>query len=139
MSDDLTTLDTNILFYSVDVDAGVRHEKSARIVEKAVKEGSCVLTLQALSEFFFASTRKGKISLTTAGEQVSNWMTFFPVVHAQPSVLPKAISAVKDHHLAFWDAFLWATAKEAGIAKILTEDFQHEREIGGVLYVNPFL
>lgn len=139
MTDELTTVDTNILFYSVDLDGGVRHEKAARIVKKTIDEGSCVLTLQALSEFFYAVTRKGKASLAAAKEQVSNWMTLCPVVYAQPSVLPKAMTAVKEYHLAFWDAFLWATAKEAGISKILTEDFQHERKIEGVLYLNPFL
>lgn len=139
MTNELTTLDTNILIYSIDRTEGLRHRRAVQVIEEVLGSGTCVLTLQALGEFFFAVTRKEKMPLQAAREHVSDWMTLFPVVSAQPSSLQKAIKAVKEHHLSFWDSLLWATAKEYSITQIISEDFQHEREIGGVLYVNPFL
>jgi predicted nucleic acid-binding protein len=41
--------------------------------------------------------------------------------------------------LSFWDALIWAAAKENGIPVVYTEDFQHGRDIEGVRIINPFL
>ena len=39
----------------------------------------CVLTLQALAEFFHAVTRKGKMPTDEAAAMVHDWMELFPV------------------------------------------------------------
>jgi len=137
MQDKRFTLDTNILVYAVDRDAGDRHGTAIDLVDKAVQQ-DCILTLQALSEFFYAVTRKGKMPSVDAAEQVRDWQTLFPVVAAQPDVLSRAFSAVEDHGLAFWDAMLWATAKTAGVTVLLSEDFQDGRDLQGVRFRNPF-
>ena len=54
------SIDTNILVYSIDKDAGTRHEQSRTLVD-ALADQDCVLTLQALAEFFQAVTRKNKM------------------------------------------------------------------------------
>ena len=51
------TLDTNILVYSVDDKDDGRHSLALQIVDRAV-EVDCWLTLQSLSEFYWAVTRK---------------------------------------------------------------------------------
>ena len=43
------------------------------------------------------------------------------------------------HGLSFWDALIWAAAKENDVPMIYTEDFQDGRDIEGVRYSNPFL
>jgi predicted nucleic acid-binding protein len=53
-------------------------------------------------------------------------------------VLVEAIRGVKVHLLSFWDAMIWATAKQAKMEKIYTEDFQHGRIVEGVSFINPF-
>ncbi len=131
------TLDTNILVYAVDRDAGDRHGTAIDLVDKAVQQ-DCILTLQALSEFFYAVTRKGKMPSIDAAEQVRDWQTLFPVVAAQPDVLSRVFSAVADDGLAFWDAMMWATAKTAGVTVLLSEDFQDGRDLQGVRFHNPF-
>lgn len=54
---DRFSFDTNILVYAVDRDAGERHGRSKVLLEKAARR-DCVLTIQALAEFFHATTRK---------------------------------------------------------------------------------
>lgn len=44
-----------------------------------------------------------------------------------------------NHKLAFWDAMLWATARDAGATILLSEDFQSNRLIEKVRIVNPFV
>ena len=66
------------------------------------------------------------------------WQKLFHVAAANAATLQDAQEAVRDHSLSFWDAMLWATARQAGCARILTEDIQHGQKLGGVEIVNPF-
>src|SRR5437868_7770651 len=80
------TLDTNLLVYSLDSAAGARHEVALEIVDRAV-QSDCWLTLQALSEFHAAVTRKGIVSPAEAAEQVVDWLELFPTVAASAAAI----------------------------------------------------
>jgi predicted nucleic acid-binding protein len=138
MSVERLTLDANILFYTIDADAGERQEKAREIVRLAAL-ADCFLTLQTLSEFFAATTRKSKLTATQAAAHVEDWQALFPVVAATPGSLRLAMRAVEQHNLSFWDAMQWAVAKQAGATLLLSEDLQHDRELEGVRFRNPFV
>jgi predicted nucleic acid-binding protein len=131
-------LDANILFYTIDADAGERQQRAREIVSQAAL-GDCFLSLQTLSEFFASTTRKGKLSPAQAAAHVEDWQTLFPVVAATPGTLRLAMRAVEHHNLSFWDAMQWAVAKQAGATLLLSEDLQHDRELEGVRFRNPFV
>lgn len=131
------TLDTNILVYAVDRDAGVRHGQSRVLVGRAARS-DCVLAAQALAEFFHATTRKGLLAPATASALVRDWLDVFHVTSANTAALVEAMDAVREHRLSFWDAILWATARQGGCSAILSEDMQDGRRLGGVEFVNPF-
>ena len=131
------TLDTNILFYAMDRDAGKRHRLAMEIVDRA-SVVDCVLILQSLCEFYAAVTRKGKMPSNEAEAQINDWMQLFPVVPATSKSLTKAINAVNLHTLSFWDAMLWAMAREAGVTLLISENFQHDRVLDGIRFCNPF-
>lgn len=137
MSDEKYTLDTNILMYSIDRNAGERHRKSIELIEQ-MSQCDCILTLQALSEFYSAVTRKGKMPHAVAQAQVSDWMILFSVVTAVPAVLQRAMQAVDEHQLSFWDAMLLETAVQANVTRFLSEDLQHGRLWKGMSIENPF-
>jgi predicted nucleic acid-binding protein len=61
------------------------------------------------------------------------------VLPLTPAVTFRALDAVPRHGLSFWDALIWAAAKENGISVIHTEDFQDGRDIEGVQFRNPFV
>jgi predicted nucleic acid-binding protein len=138
MSAERLSLDSNILFYTVDADAGQRQERAREVVRQAAR-GDSVLSLQTLCEFFASTTRKGKLTAAQAIAHVEDWQTLFPVVAATPGSLRLAMRAVKHHSLSFWDAMQWAVAKQAGATVLLSEDLQHDRELEGVRFRNPFL
>lgn len=132
------SLDTNLLVYASDSQAGDRHRKALALTRRAVA-GDCVLCLQCLAEFYHAVTRKRLSTARNAQAMVDNWRNLFPVHVASPDCLSEAMAAHREHRLAFWDAMLWATAREAGCRVLLSEDFQDGQSIGGVRFVNPFL
>ena len=138
MSVERLSLDSNILFYTVDADAGELQERARKIVRQAAL-GDCFLSLQTLCEFFASTTRKGKLTAAQAAAHIEDWQTLFPVVAATPASLRLAVRAVEHHSLSFWDAMQWAVAKQAGATLLLSEDMQHDRELEGVLFRNPFL
>ncbi len=137
MSDKRVAIDTNILVYSVDLDADGKHDKAIDLFAQLTPT-NCVLSLQSLCEFYSAVTRKKLMPVADAMAQIDDWQQLFPVVSAKPATLTRAFTAVKRYRLSFWDALLWATIREAGITTLLSEDFQHEQHIDGVQIINPF-
>ena len=137
MSDKRVAIDTNILVYSVDLDADGKHDKAIDLFAQLTPT-NCVLSLQSLCEFYSAVTRKKLMPVADAMAQIDDWQQLFPVVSAKPATLTRAFMAVKRYRLSFWDALLWATIREAGITTLLSEDFQHEQHIDGVQIINPF-
>ncbi len=137
MSDKRVALDTNILVYSVDLDAGKKHDKAIELFAQ-LTPANCVLSLQSLCEFYAAVTRKKLMPVGDAMAQIDDWQQLFPVVSAKAATLTRAFAAVKRYQLSFWDALLWATVREAGITTLLSEDFQHEQHLDGVQIINPF-
>lgn len=131
------SIDTNILIYSVDTDAGERHEQAMVLLDDMAAR-DCVLTLQALAEFFHAVTRKDKMPIEDARAMVQDWMTLFPTAVADARTLPAAIRLRAEHGFAFWDAMLVQTARGAGVTRLLTEDMQHGRQVGPLRLENPF-
>jgi predicted nucleic acid-binding protein len=137
MSDERFTIDTNILVYSVDNRAGERHQRAMEIIDRAV-ERDCWLTLQALSEFFVAATRKDIMPRAIAASQLDDWLKLFPCAAASASAVRNAAADSAAGRASYRDALLVATAAEAGCASILTEDLSDGAALGTLRIVNPF-
>jgi predicted nucleic acid-binding protein len=131
------TLDTNILVYAIDREAGPRHEAAKEIVRRAARL-DCLLTLQAISEFYAVVTRKGMIAPAEAAAQAMDWLSIFPCAAASASAVRTALGDAAARRASYWDALLVATAAEAGCAVILTEDLADGANLAGVEIHNPF-
>jgi predicted nucleic acid-binding protein len=132
------SLDANLLFYAVDRDAGPKRERASEIIRRSALELECVLTAQALAEFYVAVTRKEKMPPAEAAAQVEDWRILFGAAPTTGTSLKRAITAAREHSISFWDAMLWAAAREAGATLLLSEDLQDGRELDGVRFSNPF-
>lgn len=131
------TFDANVLVYATVRDVTARHATARDLLDRAV-DRNCILIVQALAEFFYATTHKRLLPATRATEILNAWLELFPTAGPASNTLRRAASAVADHQLSFWDAMLWAVANEAGCRYLLTEDFQHGRTLERVTFVNPF-
>jgi predicted nucleic acid-binding protein len=130
------SIDTNLLVYAADASAGVKHEQAVALLHAAVA-ADCILTVQALAEFFHAVTRRAGMPVKAAAALVEDWRVQFPIVGAEAAHLSAALAQVTRHHLAFWDALLLETARAAGCRVLLSEDFQHGRSYGGLVVLDP--
>ncbi len=137
MSDRPFTLDTNILVYAMDRRAGERHLAAGRVIDLALRL-NCLLTLQAISEFYAALTRKRLVNPAAARDQALDWLSMFAAVPASASGLRAALAAATAGQASYWDALLIYTAAEAGCTAILTEDLADGTSLAGVRIINPF-
>ena len=137
MSAERFTLDTNILVYSVDLRAGARRDSAAAIIDRAALR-DCTLTLQAVSEFFAAVTRKEILPRSRAADLADALITLFPCVSASPLAVRTALALAARGRASYWDALLCATAAEAGCTAIVTEDLADGGQLGGLSIINPF-
>jgi predicted nucleic acid-binding protein len=130
------TFDSNILIYTLHR-GDPRHLAAASLLARATG-GDCIQTLQSLAECFRVLTTKLRLDPHQARHEIDGFRTAFPVCTAEESDLDRAMRAVEDHHLSFWDAMLWATAKRAGCTLLFSEDLQDGRHLEGMLFVDPF-
>lgn len=138
MSTKRVSLDTNILIYAIDKDAGKKQITAIKLIEKCMLNYDCVLTLQSLSEFYAAATRKDNVTHAQAEAQIGDWQLLFPTILPSVHTVEYALKAVDSHKLSFWDAMLWSVSYENGVREIFSEDFQDGRELMGVGFMNPF-
>jgi predicted nucleic acid-binding protein len=99
----------------------------------------CVLTLQALGEFYAACTRKGFATRAEAAAQVRRWLDLFPgAAAATAGAVEAALAAAATGRFGYWDALLLATAAEAGCAAVISEDMAPGAMLGDVRVVPAF-
>ena len=67
-----------------------------------------------------------------------DWLGVFQVASAGTAALVDAMDMVEEHRFSFWDAMLWATARQSGCSALLSEDMQDGRRLTGVEIINPF-
>ncbi|MGH6917499.1 MAG: PIN domain-containing protein [Geminicoccaceae bacterium] len=130
------TFDSNVLIHAVSR-SDPRHPAATELIDRAAR-GDCRQTLQSLAECFNVLSRKYRMPALEAYAWVQSFQRLFPVVTAEESDLDRAMRAVEDHRLSFWDAMLWATAKRAGCSVLFSEDVQNGRRLEGILFVDPF-
>jgi predicted nucleic acid-binding protein len=120
----------------MDGTEGARHEMARQLVDRAV-DADCWLTLQSLSEFYWATRRKA-IPRDEVAAQVEDWLSLFTCVPVSPTAIRRALSDNLAGRASYWDALLVATAAEAGCSVVLSEDMSHGAFLGEVQIHNPF-
>ena len=137
MAADRFSLDAGILFCAVDRAAGERHRIATQLVTRAL-DGDCILSLQAVTEFFAAVTRKEKMLLSDAAQLVRDWISIFPVVSPTATNLDAALVLVTAGRAELAQATQIACLEANECCVLLSEDFDGKARIGQVEIVNPF-
>ena len=136
---DRVFVDTNVLIYAHDLDAGSKHTTAARAVEEVWSSRRGALSVQVLQEFYVNVTRKIRKPLTRklAREVVEAYSAWHVEVIGANDVLQASILEER-HRLSFWDALILVAAKKAGAETLLSEDLSHGQRIDEVTVENPF-
>lgn len=133
-------VDTNILVYAHDLDAGSKRDIAITVIEKLWKNRTGVISTQVLQEFYVNVTRKipRPIAPAKARGVIENYLHWHVELNVPVSIL-LASEIEEKHMLSFWDSLIVAAAIKARADKILTEDLNHGQIIEGILIENPFL
>jgi predicted nucleic acid-binding protein len=126
-----------VLVYAVDNRARVKHDVARRIILAAAR-CDCYLTLQAVSEFYVAVSRKRIVPDALAAERAADWLTAFRCVAVSEQAIRAALPLAVAGRASYWEALLVTTAAEAGCGAVLTEDMADGAALCGVRIHNPF-
>lgn len=133
----MISLDSNILYYAVDPDAGAKHIFAADLVAR-LRPGSSFLTQQAIGEFLNVCRRRARLATRDAIEQVEAWATFFEIVPTMPDQLLDAARLAERRKKQFWDMVILTVAADGGAKVLISEDIGDGEVIEGVRILNPF-
>ena len=136
---DKVFVDTNILIYAHDLDAGQKRTISAQLLKDLLSTRRGLLSTQVLQEFYVNVTRKipSPLSTATAREIVRGYCAW-QVEALGPDMILRASEIEERHVLSFWDALIVTAALHGHATTILSEDFNPGQTIEGVLIENPF-
>jgi len=139
MTGEPTFVDTNVLVYAYDADAGAKHQSARSQLQALWHTGSGLMSTQVLQEFYVTTTRKLSRPLPprTAREVIATYRAW-PVHRPDVDDVVAASDLVERHQLSFWDALIIVSARRSGAHSLLTEDLQDGRRFEGLEVVSPF-
>ena len=131
-------IDTNILVYAYDKDAGEKRTTALGLVERGwLNLGSMAISVQVLQELYVNLLRKGRTHEEAA--VILHDLSLWPVVENTLPLLHTALEVKERWQTSFWDALIIAAAREAGATTLISEDLNHGQDYDGVRIQNPFL
>jgi predicted nucleic acid-binding protein len=137
---DLRFVDTNVLVYAHDIDAGDKHEQARALIRELWESGRGCLSIQVLQEFFVTATRSIPTPLdideaAAAVEDFAQWTLHAPA----PADVIDAIAIHRRFDISFWDAMIINSASKLGCRMVDSEDLNAGQQYGSVRVVNPFV
>jgi predicted nucleic acid-binding protein len=139
MTDERAFVDTNVLVYAYDADAGQKHDSATRLLTELWTDRAGAISTQVLQEFYVTVTKKLPKPLTkrAAREVVHTYDAWAP---HRPTVedIVAASQLEERHRLAFWDALVIVAAQRCASVRLFSEDLQDGQQFGPVTVSNPF-
>ncbi|MGI8741547.1 MAG: PIN domain-containing protein [Bryobacteraceae bacterium] len=131
-------VDTNVLVYAHDGGAGTKHLKSVELLARLFEDDNGALSVQVLSEFYNAATKKLSMKSAEAEAAIGDlggWLIHRPG-HAD---VVKACRLHRRYGIAWWDAMVLNSSIELDSSILWSEDLNHGQHYGTVTVRNPFL
>ena len=134
----LRFVDTNILLYAYDLDAGSKHERAKQLMIELWNEGNGCLSTQVLQDFFVNVTKKipQPLSTSIAREIMRTYLTWIHVA-TDGEMAIRASEIADTWQTSFWDGMIIAAAERSGATELLSEDMQSGQRVAGLLITNP--
>jgi predicted nucleic acid-binding protein len=130
-------VDTNVLVYADDQDAGPKRETARALLRRIVSTGEAVFSLQVLQEYFAVATRRLGLPPEAVRARVEA-LGRLEIVTLRVDDLLAAIDLHRLHSLSIWDALVVRAALVSGCRVLYTEDLQNGRRFESLEVVNPF-
>ena len=137
---DVVFVDTNILVYAYDADAGVKRDRAVEKLRQLWETDTGRLSVQVLQEFYVNVTRKLKttVARSTAREVVSAYGAWVREPTTAETIL-RATDIAELAQISFWDALIVAAAEAVGASQLLSEGLNEGQAIAGIKVINPLV
>jgi predicted nucleic acid-binding protein len=134
-----TFVDTNVLIYAHDVQAGEKRERAAAVLREIWENQSGAVSTQVLQEFYVNVTRKiaKPLRRSTAREIIERYGAWHLIV-PDIKLVVDATKLEQQKRISFWDAMIVVAAQWSGASTLLTEDLSHGQRFGPVTVRDPF-
>ncbi len=131
-------VDTNILIYAHDQDAGVKRERAMAKLRELWDSGTGRLSVQVLQEFYVNATQRlaTPVARTAAREVIRTYGVWVRRATTVETVT-RATEISDLARISFWDALIVASAEEADADELLSVELNDGQEIAGIRIVNP--
>ena len=132
----MTLIDTNILIYASGVN-GDRERQGIAVaaLREARQEGA--LAVQVLAAYSHVMLRR-RVPTATVRQDVAALRAAWTLLSPEAETTRLARPGVYAHRLSFWNAMLWALAKQNGVTVILSEDGPRGSVVDQVAFRSPF-
>ena len=138
MSDSQVFVDTNILVYAHDLDAGAKHQIARdRVKELWKRPLPPAVSVQVLQESYVNLVRKG-LAPNVVAATVTDYFRWH-VVNNDPTLLVEGIAVSQRWKISLWDGLIVSAALRANAPHLWSEDLSAGQDYGGVVVVNPLL
>ena len=129
-------VDTNILVYAYNRDAGQKHERAQKRIETLWDGGVLPsISIQVLQELYVTLRRKGVSQLEIRG--VIKDLQAWEVIENTRELLGEGMDLQERYRLSFWDAMILAAAVRSGARELWSEDFSTGQRYEDIRAVNP--
>jgi predicted nucleic acid-binding protein len=132
-------VDSNVVVYAADENPAERAKHETAIELLADEPDDLVISTQVLQEFYVVVTRKlshpldeGRAATAVRG------LAKLAVVGVDVPLVLAAVNTSRTAKLSLWDALIIEAARQAGCARVYSEDMSHGQVIRGVRIENPF-
>lgn len=131
-------VDTNILIYAHDADAGAKHERARTLVQELWRTRSGVVSTQILQELVVNLRRKTRQppGAKATRDIITDYLSWHVVVNDGDSIL-EALAVEERYQISFWDALMIQAARASGAEVLYSEDLSDGQFYGSVRVINP--
>jgi predicted nucleic acid-binding protein len=131
-------VDTNILIYAHDREAGLKHERARQLIEHLWTTGQRALSMQVLQELCVNLRRRVAHPLPSEeiAKLIEDYLSWEIVINT-PQAIVAALGIEVRYKVSYWDALILHAAESCGAAVLYSEDLSHGQRDGGVEVVDP--
>lgn len=132
-------VDTNVIVYAYDKDAGDKHRLAADIMKDLWHSGLGTISTQILQEFFVTLTRKISVPMDiSVVRETMRRLSKWDVLLIDVDTIIRATELQERYKYSFWDSLIIASAITCGAKTLLSEDLADGQIIEGLTIENPF-
>jgi len=139
MNDDKVFVDTNVIVYAYDKNAGEKHRVAADIMTDLWRSGLGTISTQVLQEFFVTLTKKISVPMDiSVVRETIRRLSKWDVLLIDADMIIRATELQERYKYSFWDSMIIASAIAGRARTILSEDLADGQIIQGISIRNPF-